>query len=231
MDPSDPGYKGFKEYTPRLLRIYDWWVVGFVAPRVWKMGAGPGLDLYRQHMSNRHLDVGPGTGYFIVESDPPRDIELTLIDANPHVLAHCAETLAGWEPETIEANILRPLPVDGPFDSASLTHVIHCLPGPMEAKAGAISHIAATLADDGVLFGGTLLGLSADHTRAARMFIRFANSLGGFDNLDDDVAGLRRILEQSFRDVQIELPTASVAYFVASHPRRSLSASQHDPGD
>jgi SAM-dependent methyltransferase len=170
------------------------------------------------------LDVGPGTGYFIAKSKPPQDIELTLVDANPHVLDHCAVTLAAWEPTTVEANVLEPLPVEGPFDSAALAHVIHCLPGPMAAKARAIEHLAAVLTNDGVLFGGTVLGLSAEHTWAARMFLRLANFQGGFDNRDDDVDGLRTMLNTSFQEVVIEIPTGSVAYFVASRPRRLPSA-------
>ncbi len=221
MDASQPGYKGFKEYTPGFLRRYDAFVVGFMAPRVWKMGAGPGLELYQNHMGQRHLDVGPGTGYFIVEAKPPADTELTLVDANPNVLEHCKTTLATWEPTTVEANVLEPLPVDGPFDSAGLAHVIHCLPGPMTAKAKAIEHIAAVLSDDGVLFGGTILGMSADHTWAARAFLRITNFQGGFDNRNDDVDGLREILKASFRDVEIDVPTGSAAYFVARNPRRT----------
>lgn len=220
MDPREPGYKGFKDYTPRFLKTYDHWVVGFMAPRVWKMGAEPGLDLYRMHMGSRHLDVGPGTGYFIVESSPPTDTDLTLIDPNPNVLDHCAKTLAAWEPTMVKANVLEPLPVAGPFDSAALTHVIHCLPGPMAAKARAIENVAATLTDDGVLFGGTVLGLSGEHSWPARMFLRLANLQGGFDNRDDDVEGLQSILRDSFQEVEIETPSGSVAYFVASRPRR-----------
>lgn len=220
MDPNQPGYKGFKDYTPRFLKTYDPWVVGFMAPRVWKMGPEPGLDLYRAHMGRRHLDVGPGTGYFIAEAAPPEDTEVTLVDANPHVLEHCARTLAAWGPNVIEANVLEPLPLQGPFDSAALTHVIHCLPSPMAAKAPAIEHTAAVLADDGVLFGGTVLGLSAGHTWAARAFLRLANLQGGFDNRDDDVDGLKAILAASFHQVEVDLPTPSVAYFVASRPRR-----------
>jgi len=68
MDPSEPGYKGFKEYTPGFLKAYDPWVLGFMTTRVWKMGAAPGLDIYGNHMGRRHLDVGSGTGYFIVTS-------------------------------------------------------------------------------------------------------------------------------------------------------------------
>ena len=31
----------------------------------------------------------------------------------------------------VEADVCKPLPVDGPFDSAALHLVIHCLPGPL----------------------------------------------------------------------------------------------------
>lgn len=219
MNKDQPGYKGFKDYTPRLLRTYDRAVLGFVGPRVWKMSDEPGLELYRKHMGQRHLDVGPGTGYFIAESAPSQDTDLTLVDPNPNVLAHCAETLAAWEPTAVNANVLEPLPVEGPFDSAGLAHVIHCLPGPIAAKARAIENIASVLASDGVLFGGTVLGLSAGHTWPARTFLRIANLRGGMDNRDDDVAGLRTILEASFREVSVTLPSPSVAYFVASLPR------------
>jgi SAM-dependent methyltransferase len=218
LDSNDPGYSGFKDYTPRFLKTYDKWVLGFMAPRVWKMGDGSGPDLYRRHMRRRHLDVGPGTGYFIAQADPPRDIELTLVDPNPKVLDHCANTLADWEPTMVRANALESLPLQGPFDSAGLTHVIHCLPGPMAAKARAINNIASVLTQDGVLFGGTVPGLSARHAWAARMFVRLANVQGGFDNRDDDVDGLRTMLEDHFHEVEIETPTGSVAYFVASRP-------------
>ncbi len=222
LDSREPGYKGFKDYTPRLLKTYDTWL-GFMAPRVWKIGPEPALDLYRKHMGARHIDIGPGTGSLIAGTNPPPDIKLTLVDANPHVLAHCAETLAAWTPRTIRANVLEPLPVEGQFDSAAIAHVIHCLPGPMPLKAQAIEHIAAVLTDNGVLFGGTVLGMSAEHTSLARMFLRLANFQGGFDNRDEDIDGLRTILEDSFEEVEIDTPSGSVAYFVASRPRRRPS--------
>jgi SAM-dependent methyltransferase len=181
LDTSEPGYEGFKDYTARFLQSYDRWVLGFMLDRVWKTGPGPGLGIYRKHMRLRHLDVGPGTGYLIAHADPPKETELTLIDPNPHVLAHCAETLAAWNPAMVEANVLRPLPLTCPFDSAALAHVIHCLPGPMAAKAPAVEHVASTLTDDGVLFGGTVLGLSEHHGRSARLFLRVANLHGGFE--------------------------------------------------
>ena len=218
MDKSDPSYKGQSGYNAAMLAIYDVWVLKFMTKAVWKVPVSPGVDRYRQHMGRRHLDVGPGTGYFIEKADPPRDTEITLLDPNPTVLRHAAKRLAGWRPVTVEADVMKPLPVDGPFDSAALSFVLHCLRGPEGNKAVAVRNVADVLGPEGVLFGGTVLGLQGDHTRSARAFLRAANRQGGFDNVDDTTEGLRRILELSFSTVDVDV-VGSAALFTAARPR------------
>ena len=53
------------------------------------------------------------------------------------------------EVTAVEADVLKPLPVSGPFDSAALHLVIHCLPGPLPRKAAAVANVAAVLAPTG----------------------------------------------------------------------------------
>jgi SAM-dependent methyltransferase len=218
MDRSDPSYKGQSGYNAVMLAIYDAWVLKFMTKAVWKVPVEPGVDRYRQHMGRRHLDVGPGTGYFIEEADPPRNTQITLLDPNPTVLRYAAKRLEERHPVTVEADVMKPLPVDGPFDSAALSFVLHCLRGPEGNKAVAVRNIADVLSPDGVLFGGTVLGLDGNHTRSARTFLRAANKQGGFDNLDDTAEGLRRILETSFSTVDVDV-VGSAAFFVAARPR------------
>jgi SAM-dependent methyltransferase len=220
MKRSDPSYKGQSAYGPALLAIYDVWVLKFMARTVWKTPIPPGVAQYRQHLGARHLDVGPGTGYFIEQAFPPTGTEIVLIDPNPHVLKHASKRLARWKPVAIEADVMQPLPVEGAFDSAALSFVLHCLRGPMSNKATAIRHIADVLTPDGVLFGGTVLGTAEPHTRSARAFLWAFNKEGGFDNRDDSLDGLRTILERSFRDVEIER-MGSAALFTATGPRAS----------
>jgi hypothetical protein len=69
MKRSDPSYKGQSGYNPALLAIHDVWVLKFMAGAVWKCPIPPVVTRYRQHLSSRHLDVGPGTGYFIEQAD------------------------------------------------------------------------------------------------------------------------------------------------------------------
>jgi SAM-dependent methyltransferase len=217
MERDDPAYKGQAGYNRFMLAIYDPFVLGFMTRAVWRSPIGTAVEWYRNHIGRRHLDIGPGTGYFIEKAAPPAGTEITLLDPNPKVLAHCAGRLAAMAPRTVEADVMKPLPVDGPFDSAALSFVLHCLPGPQPNKAVAIRNIAAVLAPHGVLFGGTVLGLSERHNRRARAVIRAFNLNGGFDNRGDTADGLRAILEESFQDVSIEV-AGSTALFTARRP-------------
>jgi SAM-dependent methyltransferase len=219
ISPDDPAYAGQRDYTRSLLMIYDQFVLGFFGPVVWRAPTGRIVDLYRQHIGRRHLDIGPGTGYFLERARPPADFELTLLDPNPTVLAYASRRLAAFTPRLIEADVLKPIDSEARFDSVALSHVLHCLPGPMAGKAAAIRNVAAVLEHDGVLFGATVLGSPELQTRISRLFLRLYNWRGAFDNLTDTAPGLRRILEESFEAVVIET-SGAIAAFTARRPNR-----------
>jgi len=218
MDRSDPAYRGQADYSPLLLRLYDPIVIGIVAGLVWRFPAERLPDLYRATIRANHLDIGPGTGYLIDHSGIPDGRHITIVDPNPNVLRHATKRLQRLDVTAIEADVLKPLPVDGPFDSAALSLVIHCLPGPLTRKAAAIANIAAVLAPDGVLFGASVLGRSGQHTWLGRRVLAAFNRRGAFDNLDDSADGLREILAASFENVEMET-FRSVVVFSASKPR------------
>ena len=113
--------------------------------------------------------------------------------------------------------------MSGPFQSAALNLVIHCLPGPQSRKAGAVAKVASVLAPDGVLFGATVLGEGGPHTWLARRVLHAFNRQGGFDNLDDSETAVRAMLEASFRQVRVEI-VGSVAVFEARDPIRPAAS-------
>lgn len=218
LDPDDAAYPGQHHYSPSFLRIYDPLVLGFFARFVWRCSTGRLVEQYNRHIGARHLDVGPGTGYFL-EKAPPTE-GLTLLDPNLEVLAHASRRLSSRSPIVLAADILQPIATDDRFDSAALNYVIHCLPGPMERKAAAVRNVAAVLEPDGVLFGATLLGERHLYNPFSRAAFEINNRRGIFDNLGDTEAGLRAMLEASFDQVDIEI-AGSVAIFSATAPRGS----------
>jgi SAM-dependent methyltransferase len=223
MDRDDPAYRGQSDYTRPLLKLYDPLVLGPVARFVWRCPTARLVEGYRRHIRDRHLDVGPGTGYFIEQSGLPGGSRVTILDPNPNVLDHASRRLRRLDVTAVEADVLKPLPVDGPFDSAALHLVIHCLPGPLPRKAPAVANVAAVLAPTGVLFGASVLGTFGPQTWLSRRVLRAFNRRGAFDNLDDTEAGLREILAASFEDVQLET-VGSIAIFVARGRRTDTTS-------
>jgi SAM-dependent methyltransferase len=222
MERDDPAYQGQREYTPLFLRIYDPVILGFLAPVAWRCPSARLAEVYRRHLGNRHLDVGPGTGYFLERAAIPDGSPVTLLDPNVNVLGHASRRLRRLDVTTVEADVLKPLPVNGPFDSAALHGVLHCLPGPTPHKAAAVANVAGVLGQEGVLFGASILGRSGRHSWLGRRILEANNRRGTFDNLEDTEDGLREILEASFERVELET-VGSMAIFAARNPRTKPS--------
>jgi SAM-dependent methyltransferase len=221
IDPDEPAYEGQRHYTPAFLRIYDVLVLAVFCPAVWRCPTSVLVDQYDRFAGPRHLDVGPGTGTLLRHARLPAGVELTLLDPNPNVLAHASRRLAHLEPATVEADVLKPLEDTGPFDSIGLSNVLHCLPGPMSARAPAIDHLALVLDPRGVLFGSTVLGVREQPGRVRRAMVRSNVRKGFFDNLDDTSEALRELLAGAFEDVEIET-VGTVALFRARRPTATV---------
>jgi hypothetical protein len=220
---TEAAERGWRDYNRPLLAVYDRFVLGFMAHVVWRCPTARLRASYRDHVAQPHVDVGPGTGYFVDRSGLPDGSPVTLVEPNATVLDHATRRLRRLDVTSVRASVLEPLPVSGPFRSAALSLVLHCLPGPMPEKAAAIRNLAAVLEPDGVLFGATVLGLHADQTVVSRAVLRLFNRRGAFDNLGDTEAGLREIIAASFERVEIET-YGSVAVFSATRPRTGRGA-------
>lgn len=215
LAPSDPAFNGQRHYTRPFLRIYDFLVLRFFGPVIWRCPSGILTRLYDEHVGRRHLDVGPGTGYFLQRARFPADAEVTLLDPNREVLDYASRRLRDLQPRTVQADVCKPLPVEGRYDSAALSYVLHCLPS--GHKATAIRNVAQVLQPEGVLFGASVLGTSGPHTWVSRRALLANNRRTIFDNLDDSEDGLTTALRASFKSVDVSL-VGSVAVFTAREP-------------
>jgi SAM-dependent methyltransferase len=214
--PGDASYAGQKQYTPAFLdHLYDRVVVGFSNTCVWRCRSKHIVGLYDEHVADSHLDVGPGTGYFLDRCSFPAAVpEITLLDLNPHVLDTASRRIARYAPRTYQADLLEPLDLEpGSFGSIALTHVLHCVPGSIAEKVAIVERLAVLLRPGGVLFGTTVLAGGVPQTLLSRAHIAGLNGKGIFSNRGDDLDGLRRELATRFPDHELTT-SGSIAQFV-----------------
>lgn len=211
---SDPAYAGQAVYSRGTLRAYDTVVVRLSNSLVWRCPAGTILDHYNRHVSARHLDVGPGTGYYLDRCRFPGKPELTLLDANSTVLDYASGRLRRYRPALHAADVLKPVALrPGSFDSIALSYVLHCLPGTIGSKSVVFDNLKPLLSSGGVLFGTTIMPDRVSNP-LGRMLMRVYNRKGIFSNQQDDVEGLRRELDRRFPRFDLEVRGA-VALFTA----------------
>src|SRR5262252_9793277 len=152
--------KGAAAYTPATLALYDLAVLQFSNTFVWQCSTHLLRDFYNQHISNKHLDIGVGTGYFLDQCRFPSTApKIALFDLNPNSLAKSAKRLRRYHPSCHLGNVLQPIDIGmSGFDSISLNYLLHCLPGNLTSKSIVFEHVRPLLREGGVVFGSTILG-------------------------------------------------------------------------
>lgn len=200
---SEPGQA---VYSPLVLAIYDWYVLGLSCRAIWRCPASRLLAHYRDHVGARHLDVGVGSGYFLDRSEfPTPQPEITLFDLNANSLRYASKRIARYRPSAVLGDALEPnhLPLHH-FDSIALNFFFHCLPDGGRGKWRLLDHFSDKLAAGGRLFGSTILGRPTPPNPMQRRLMAVYNRKGIFSNTQDDLSRLRHELEQRFDQVCIE---------------------------
>ncbi|MBF6296994.1 class I SAM-dependent methyltransferase [Nocardia amamiensis] len=214
--------RGAQTYKPALLACYDTLVLGLVCRFVWRAPRRHMRALYERNVSARHLELGPGTGYFLRRSlRPGLSTRLVLADLNPSVLMHCAHRLASHRPETYRRDVLHPFDIEPPlFESVGANFLFHCVPGSFVTKAIVFDHAAAVAAPGCRIFGSTILGRHARHTLAARLMSGWFNRTGLFSNTEDRIEDIETELARRFVDYRLTT-RGSVAFFEARYAQDS----------
>ena len=194
-------------YTPTMLAVYDWFVLGFSNRLIWRCPSSHLLSHYHHMVTSNHLDVGVGTGYFLDRCRFPTDRpRIGLMDLNPTCLETARRRIARYQPEVYRANVLEPIRLDiVPFDSIGLNYLLHCLPGTIRTKSAVFCHLRALLKPGGRMFGSTILQGGVPRNGAAKRLMAFYNSKGIFTNVDDDLDGLRASLSESLRETNVRV--------------------------
>ena len=86
--------RGAAVYSKRVLGIYDVLVVYLSNTFVWRCHRRRITELYERYAGARHLDVGPGTGWYLANARMPSGRTVTLLDLNSNSLASARARLA-----------------------------------------------------------------------------------------------------------------------------------------
>ncbi|MGW3134884.1 class I SAM-dependent methyltransferase [Streptomyces sp. NPDC001139] len=203
-------------YSEEMLQRYDL-IVLLLACRI-ALGCPRGvmLEQYQRLVSADHLDIGPGTGYFLDRCRfPVAHPRITLLDLNENALTVAGERIARHQPVCRQRDVLQPLELgDARFESVALNLVLHCLPGPLTRKSVVFDHIIPYLKPGGRIFGSTVLTHGVRRTRRSRRLMDQLNETGVFNNRQDRLEDLHKELGRRFERYEITV-RGTVALFEA----------------
>ena len=198
-------HDGQAVYSKKLLNIYDWLVLRISNPLIWRCPTFRIRKLYNQCLTGRHLDVGVGTGYFLEKCVfPVNSPKIVLLDMNSNCLEETSQRIAHYQPSCYRANVLEPVALqEEPFQSIAVNYLFHCLPGTINQKSVAFDHLMPYLAEEGVIFGSTLLSHGVQQNLFSKRLMAFYNNKGIFHNQEDSLEELETALANRFSRYEI----------------------------
>ncbi|MBB10518.1 MAG: methyltransferase type 12 [Alcanivorax sp.] len=216
---KDDAHAGQAVYSPFVLTLYDMGVLGLSCRWLWRCPASILLAHYQQNISDNHLDVGVGSGYFLDKVNfPALNPRVALMDLNPNSLDFCSRRIDRYQPQNLQRNVLEPIDYQGDkFDSLGMNLLLHCLPGTMLEKACAFDHLLPLLNPGARVFGATILQGDVPRNLAARGAMKVYNRKGIFSNQNDSLASLKQALESRLDQVDVQVK-GYMALFSGSRP-------------
>ena len=198
--------KGREIYNPWSLRLRDLWAIYFSNRFIWRCPKKHILEHCQKNISNNHLDIGVGTGYYLKKCNFPPSPDLSLLDINPHNLYAANHKVKSLNPTRYQADIFKPQTfLNNRFDSVSMINLLHCLPGDMRSKTKAIKHAVDMLKSNGILFGTTIISDSTYHTNLSMMISKLYNEKGVFSNEFDSLRALKHALSRYLDNMEVEV--------------------------
>lgn len=139
------------------LKYYDILVNTINCKYAWKCDKKHIKNLYKRNIRRNHLEIGPGTGYFI---KPYKFNNLTLVDVNNDILEYVSNQHAC---KYIRQNLFLSKEKINLLDNSSVgvNCVLHCVPGKLEDK---IKNLIDSFSDRNiVIFGSSVVNDSTSN--------------------------------------------------------------------
>ena len=139
---------------------------------------------YISNIKNNHLEIGPGTGYFLKNNFDIK--KLHLIDINQDTLDFSYQNLSENynDINIIKHNLFEEKLFINNLESVGINYVLHCVPGKLENK---IDNLVNNLESSKKInyFGATVLNDNNLQTNFSNLELQFLNKFKIFNNQND----------------------------------------------
>lgn len=185
------------------LFAYDYLVNNINCNIVWKCNQNKIIQHYDSNITNNHIEIGPGTGYFLKKNQYNT---LQLIDINNDILEDSSKNLEAIS-KKIDTHCHNIFSCSSshinPSRSIGLTYVLHCVPGKIENNLNTM--IQNIQFDNYNLFGASVVQDPVETNILAETELLWLNRLGIFNNENDTYSGLHEYLEESGMEYNLRL--------------------------
>lgn len=174
---------------------YDFFVNKFVCSYIWRCNENNISKLYDENVSTNHLEIGPGTGFFIRKN---KFNNLYLCDINRDVLDFTKNQLKNNSKNIISIN--KNLFLDSnnlniyDINSVGLSYVLHCVPGNLSDN---LNTLKSNLSNNKnlTIFGSTVI--NTNNKAIPNLALLFLNKYGIFSNKYHCYQDLRKFIKDN----------------------------------
>lgn len=171
-----------KNFVSNSLKFYDLAVNKINCKYVWRCSENYIFENYKKNIRRKHLEIGPGTGYFLKKINNS-DIDLTLMDINQPILQFSSNNLkTSFSNVKIRNHNIFEKKIEEKYDSIGINYVLHCVPGKLEDK---IDKLLNNLNKHGILFGATVISDPERLYFLSKLELKALNKFNVFNNSND----------------------------------------------
>ena len=182
-----------KKINNLIFNNYDYFVNKINCKYVWKCDQRYIKKLYANNITNNHLEIGPGTGYFIKKY---HFNSLHLLDINQDILTNSKKNLNNncqnikiHNKNIFESNNK----INEDITSIGLSYVLHCVPNNLDIS---IDNLVKNTKNDNqiTIFGSTVIPNKKDFLAMTEIYT--LNTLGIFNNINHNKEQLEYIISK-----------------------------------
>ncbi len=176
-----------------IFNNYDYLVNNLNCKYVWKCDQKFINKLYEKNITYNHLEIGPGTGYFLRNYNFNN---LHLIDINDDVLNNCEKNLKSncqnihlYNKNIFEINNK----INKEITSIGLSYVLHCVPNNLDSSLNNLVENVKT-GNKIIIFGSTVIPNKNDYLATTEIYL--LNKFGIFNNMNHNKNQLENIVNK-----------------------------------